>query len=119
MAVGSPGARHRASLPRSSSSAKSATDTAAPASDTTEGSSPIEHVIERVARHYGISRDRVAARLIEECFMEWMVEESEKIWNDPSQAKFCERIGPKVIRLLKRCRTGEAVEARDAEKLIR
>ena len=36
-----------------------------------------------------------------------------------AQAKFYERIGPKVIRLLKRCRTGEAVEARDAEKLIR
>ena len=30
-----------------------------------------------------------------------------------------ERIGPKVIQLLKRCRTGEAIEARDAEKLIR
>ena len=36
-----------------------------------------------------------------------------------AQAKFYERIGPKVIRLLKRCRTGEAIEARDAEKLIR
>ena len=33
--------------------------------------------------------------------------------------KMYERIGPKAIRLLKRCRTGEAVEARDAEKLIR
>ena len=29
-----------------------------------------------------------------------------------AQAKFYERIGPKVIRLLKRCRTGEAIEAR-------
>ena len=36
-----------------------------------------------------------------------------------AQAKFYERIGPKVIRLLKRCRTGEASEARDAEKLSR
>ena len=36
-----------------------------------------------------------------------------------AQAKFYERIGPKAIRLLKRCRTGEAVEARDADKLIR
>ena len=36
-----------------------------------------------------------------------------------AQAKMYERIGPKVIRLLKRCRTGEAIEARDADKLIR
>lgn len=48
----------------------------------------VEHVTERVAKHYGISRDRVAARLIEEGFMEWMAEESEKVWNDPSRGKF-------------------------------
>ncbi len=48
----------------------------------------IEHVTERVAKRYGISRERVAARLIEEGFMEWMAEESEKVWNDPSRAKF-------------------------------
>ena len=48
-----------------------------------------------------------------------MADESERIWSDPSWAQFYERIGPKAIRLLKRCRTGEAIEARDAEKLIR
>lgn len=48
----------------------------------------IEHVTERVAKHYGISRDRVAARFIEEGFLEWMADESERIWNDPSRAQF-------------------------------
>ena len=48
----------------------------------------IEHVTERVAKRYGISRERVASRLIEEGFMDWMVEESRKIWDDPERAKF-------------------------------
>ena len=48
----------------------------------------IEKVTERVAKRYGISRDRVAARFIEEGFIDWMAEESEKIWDDPKLAKF-------------------------------
>jgi len=48
----------------------------------------IEKVTERIAGHYGISRERVASRLIEEGFMDWMVERSEKIWEDPSLARF-------------------------------
>ena len=46
----------------------------------------IEHVTTRVAKRYGISRERVAARLVEEGFFDWMVEESDKIWNDPTRA---------------------------------
>lgn len=42
----------------------------------------IEQVTEGVARHYGISRERVARRFIEEGFMDWIIEEAEKVAND-------------------------------------
>ena len=48
----------------------------------------IEKVTERIAKRYGISRERVAARLIEEGFIDWMAEESGKIWDDPALARF-------------------------------
>ena len=42
----------------------------------------VEQVTEGVARHYGINRERVARRFIEEGFMDWIIEEAEKTAND-------------------------------------
>lgn len=42
----------------------------------------VEQVTEGVARHYGINRERVARRFIEEGFMDWIIEEAEKVAND-------------------------------------
>ena len=48
----------------------------------------IEQVTNRIAKKYGISRERVASRFIEEGFLEWMAEESAKIIEDPARMKF-------------------------------
>lgn len=48
----------------------------------------IEQVTERIGKRYGISRERVASRFIEEGFLEWMADESAKIIDRADREKF-------------------------------
>ena len=82
----------------------------------------IEHVTERVAKRYGISRERVAARFIEEGFLEWMADESERIWNDPTRAKFtgvsakCNAHVDEAVKILTFCIDAMAIRPPDPVK---